>query len=96
MKTKVSLTIDKELVGFVDNQPGASRSDKIESIVRQYREARRDAQLRKELAAFNASSHEEAESEAWRNVMEEAQWSESGEATSGRSRSPRSRNRDRR
>jgi hypothetical protein len=96
MKTKLSLTLDESLLTFVDSESGASRSEKIETIVRRYRDARRDADLRRELAAFTASPHDDAESEAWRKVMEAAQWSESGAATSGRSRSPRSRNRGRR
>lgn len=97
MKTKLSLTLDESLVSFVDTQDGASRSEKIEFIVRRYRDARRDAELRRQLAAFNESSGEEnADAEAWRNVMEEAQWNESAAATSGRSRSPRSRSRGRR
>ena len=96
MKTKLSLTLDESLLTFVDSESGASRSEKIEIIVRRYRDARRDAELRRELAAFNSSSQDDAESEAWRKVMEETQWSESDEATSGLSRSPRSRSRGRR
>ena len=97
MKTKVSLTLDESLLTFVDSESGASRSEKIETIVRRYRDARRDAELRRQLAAFNdAASDDDAESDAWRRVMEDAQWNESGEATSGQSRSPRSRSRGQR
>lgn len=96
MKTKLSLTLDESLLTFVDSESGASRSEKIETIVRRYRDARRDAELRKELATFNASADDDAEAAAWRQVMEEAQWNESGAATSGRSRSPRSQSRARR
>jgi hypothetical protein len=96
MKTKLSVTLDERLVMFVDSEPGKSRSDKIESIVRRFRDARRDAQLRRELAAANASEDDNAESDAWRQVMESAQWSESDAATSGPSRSRRSQNRGRR
>jgi hypothetical protein len=96
MKTKLSVTLDEALVVFVDNEPGSSRSDKIESILRRYRDAVRDVQLRKELAAFNSSTDDIAESDAWRQVMEASLWSESGAATSGPSRSRRSRSRGRR
>jgi metal-responsive CopG/Arc/MetJ family transcriptional regulator len=96
MKKKLSVTLDDSLLTFVDSESGASRSEKIETIVRRYRDACRDAQLRRELAAFNTSSHDDAESDAWRKVMEEAQWSESDAATSGPSRSRRSRSRVRR
>jgi metal-responsive CopG/Arc/MetJ family transcriptional regulator len=96
MKKKLSLTLDDSLLTFVDSESGASRSEKIETIVRRYRDARRDAELRRQLAALNPSADDDAESEAWSKVMEASQWSESGAVTSGRSRSPRSRSRGRR
>jgi hypothetical protein len=96
MKKKLSLTLDESLLTFVDSESGASRSEKIETIVRQYREVRRDAQLRRELATFNQSSEDGAESDAWRQVMEASAWNESDAATSGPSPSPRSRSRGRR
>ncbi len=96
MKTKLSVTLDKALVTFVDSQPGESRSEKIEAMLRRYREAGRDAQLRRQLAAFDLAADDEAESAAWRQVMEGSPWTESDAATSGPSRSPRSRSRGRR
>ena len=50
MKTKLSVTLDESLVTFVDSESGESRSQKIELIVRRYRDAHRDAALRRELA----------------------------------------------
>jgi hypothetical protein len=88
--------LDASLVTFVDSESGASRSEKLERIVRRYRDVLRDIELRKELAAFNVSEDDIAESDAWRQVMEASLWSESDEATSGPSRSRRSRNRGRR
>ena len=96
MKAKLSLTLDESLVAFVDSEPGDSRSEKIEGMLRRYREARQDASLRRELAAFDASPDDDSESAAWRQVMETSQWNESAAATSGPSRSPRSRSRARR
>src|SRR5688500_15635241 len=96
MKKKLSVTLDDSLLTFVDAESGASRSEKIETIVRRYRDARRDAELRRQLAAVNASAEDDAEAAAWRKVMEEDQWTESGAATSGRSRSRHSRSRGRR
>lgn len=93
MKTKLSVTLDESLVTFVDSEAGESRSEKIELIVRRYRDAHRDAALRRELAAFSSSGDDNAESDAWRQVMETSQWNESAAATSGPSRSPRSRSR---
>ncbi len=75
MKIKLSVTIDEGLVSFVDSAPGQSRSDKIESILRRYRDALRDVELRKDLAAFNAAEGDTAEDDAWRQVMEASIWS---------------------
>jgi len=96
MKAKLSLTLDESLVAFVDAEPGESRSEKIESMLRRYRDAQRDAALRRELAAFNAIADDDAESAAWRQVMEASQWNESAAATSGQSPFQRSRSRARR
>lgn len=99
MKAKVSLTLDEALVAFVDAEPGATRSEKIESVLRRYRDVRRDLRLREELTAFGETADDRVEADAWRRIMQEAQeamWRESGAATSGRSRSPRSRSRGRR
>ena len=95
MKAKVSLTLDDSLVDFVDRQPGATRSQKVEAALRRYRDAWRDAQLREQLAA-SGEKEEDAETAAWRSVMQEAMWRESAAATSGPSRSRRSRSRGRR
>lgn len=96
MKAKVSLTLDEGLVAFVDAAPGANRSEKIESVLRRYRDVQRDLRLREALAAFGETEGDGAETEAWRRVMQEAMWKESGAATSGPSRSRRSRSRGRR
>ena len=95
MKAKVSLTLDDALIDFVDSQPGETRSQKVEAALRRYRDAWRDRQLREELAAFGANE-DDAETAAWRGVMQEATWRESAVATSGPSRSRRSRSRGRR
>jgi len=96
VKAKLSLTLDEALVAFVDGEPGATRSEKIESMLRRYRDVQRDLQLRAELAAFNETLDDRAETEAWQRVMQEAMWRESGVATSGPSASRRSRSRGRR
>jgi len=96
MKAKVSLTLDDSLVDFVDRQPGATRSQKVEAALRRYRDAWRDIQLREQLAATESPEEEDAETVAWRGVMQEAMWRESAAATSGPSRSRRSRSRGRR
>jgi hypothetical protein len=96
MKAKLSLTLEESLVAFVDAEPGATRSEKIETVLRRYRDVQRDLKLREELAAFNDTSDDRSETAAWQRVMQEAMWRESGAATSGPSRSRRSRSRGRR
>jgi hypothetical protein len=46
-------------------------------IVRSYRNAWRDAALRRELAAFKVSRDDQSEAAAWRRAMEASQWIES-------------------
>jgi len=73
MNAKISVTMDAELAQLVDSLPGDSRSDKLELVVVHYRRAWREAQLRRELAAF-ASEDGEAESRDWHRIMLEAMW----------------------
>jgi hypothetical protein len=91
MKAKLSLTLDEALVAFVDAEPGATRSEKIESVLRRYRDVQRDLRLREELTAVGQTDDDRVETETWGRIMQEAMWRESGAATSGRSRSRRSR-----
>jgi hypothetical protein len=96
MKAKLSLTLDEALVAFVDAEPGATRSEKIESVLRRYREVQRDLTLRQALADSAPMTEDRAETEAWQRVMTEAAWRESAAAISGPSRSRRSRSHGRR
>ena len=95
MKAKLSVTLDQRLLEFVDKQPGANRSDKLEEIVRRYKQVKDDFALRKELAKFNAMGTDD-DADAWRKAMEAAQWNESDAVTSGQSLSRRSRSRGQR
>ena len=96
VKAKLSVTLDESLVAFVDAEPGETRSEKIESVLRRYRAVQRELKLREQLAAFSATESDDSETDAWRRVMQEAMWRESGAAKSGRSLSRRSRSRGRR
>ena len=96
VKAKLSVTLDESLVAFVDDEPGATLSEKIESVLRRYRAVQRELKLREQLAAFSATVSDDSETDAWRRVMQEAMWRESGAAKSGRSVSRRSRSRGRR
>lgn len=73
MKTKISATLDSDLANFLDDLPGASRSDKLERLVRDYRRVWLDLQLRRELAA-QGNLPEDAETRAWHAVMAQAMW----------------------
>lgn len=87
MKEKVSVTIDAALLRFVDRLPGASRSEKLERVLRHFKRVREDLALRRALAGAREQDDERAEREAWTRTMERDQWNESPEATSGSSSS---------
>jgi hypothetical protein len=86
-KEKLSLTLDRPLVRFLDSLPGDSRSAKLDLVLRRYRRARADAELRCALAAASTEEDERLESDAWRRTMLENPWNESPGETSGPSNS---------
>ena len=96
MKAKISVTLDEALLAFVDTQPGATRSQKIEDALQRYRDAWQELRLREELAEHDSEEGDAAESAAWLRVMQEAMWKKSDGATSGPLRSRLSRSRARR
>jgi hypothetical protein len=95
-KEKLSLTVERPLVRFLDGLPGESRSAKLEHVLRRYRRAADDAELRRALKAVHEDQVERLEAEAWRRTFEEDRWSESPAATSGPSSSSPTRSRARR
>ena len=95
-KEKLSLTVERPLVRFLDTLPGPSRSAKLEHVLRRYRRAAADAELRRALAAAREDDDERLESEAWRRTFEEDRWNESRAEKSGPSSSPPTRSRGRR
>jgi hypothetical protein len=95
MKEKLSVTVEEPLVRFLDSLPGHSRSDKLERVLRRFKEVSGDLALRRALTAHRESEAERREHEAWNRTMEQDQWSESAEATSGRSSSSTTRSRGR-
>jgi hypothetical protein len=96
MKEKLSVTVDRPLVKFLDSLPGHSRSDKLEQVLRRCKAASDDLALRRALAAYHDTDSDREEHEAWTRTMEHDQWNESAEAISGRSSSSATRNRGRR
>ena len=87
MKAKLSVTVDRPLVRFLDSLPGRSRSEKLERVLKRFREVSEDLALRRALARHRESDGERHEHEAWVRTMEHDQWNESTGATSGPSSS---------
>lgn len=87
MKAKLSVTVDRPLVRFLDSLPGRSRSEKLERVLKRFHEVSEDLALRRALAGHRESDGERREREAWVRTMERDQWSESAGATSGPSSS---------
>jgi metal-responsive CopG/Arc/MetJ family transcriptional regulator len=74
MKEKISVTVEKPLVAFLDSLPGESRSEKIEKIIRQFRHAVEDRDLRRALAGQKDPEEEQRADQALRELMQEAMW----------------------
>lgn len=76
MKEKLSVTVDRPLVQFLDSLPGDSRSHKLEQVLRRFKEVSEDLELRRALAAHKDSKEEQRAHEAWLRMAEEAMWRE--------------------
>jgi len=76
MKEKLSVTVERPLVRFLDSLPGDSRSQKLEQVLRRFKEASEDMELRRALAAHKDSKEEQRAHAALRELMEEAMWRE--------------------
>ncbi len=76
MKEKLSVTMDRPLVRFLDSLPGRSRSEKLEQVLRRFKEASEDIELRRALAAHKEPEEEQRAHAALRDLMEEAAWRE--------------------
>lgn len=83
MKEKLSVTLDAPLVRFLDKLPGESRSEKLERVLRRFKEVAEDLALRRALVKQRASEAERVEHDAWMRTMEHDQWTESAEEISG-------------
>ncbi len=76
MKSKISVTIDKTLLKFLDSLPGDSRSEKIEGAVRKIKKMADERDLRIQLGAYREDDEERMERELWESTVAEAMWTE--------------------
>ncbi len=76
MKRKISLTMDRSLLEFLDSLPGESRSEKIERAVRRLKEAIEEMELRMQLGGCCEGDEERVEREIWERTVSEAMWTE--------------------
>lgn len=76
MKEKLSVTVDRPLVRFLDSLPGESRSEKLEKILRRFQEVSEDLSLRRALAKHKEPEDEQHAHAALLDLMEEAMWRE--------------------
>jgi len=76
MKEKLSVTMERPLVRFLDSLPGDSRSQKLEQVLRRFQEVADDVELRRALAAHKDSDEEQRAHAALRDLMEAAAWRE--------------------
>ena len=75
MKGKLSATVEEPLLQFLDSLPGKTRSEKLERILKKFRELEEERVLRHQLSAAREDD-EEAEREAWEQTVSEAMWKE--------------------
>lgn len=76
MKEKLSVTVDRPLVRFLDSLPGESRSEKLERVLRRFRDASEDLTLRQALAKHKEPEDEQRAHAALLDLMKEAMWRE--------------------
>jgi hypothetical protein len=76
MKGKLSATIDKPLLKYLDTLPGDSRSEKLEALILKFKKLDEERLLRMALSQYEEDDDERSEREAWEQTMEEGIWSE--------------------
>jgi hypothetical protein len=75
MKGKLSATVEEPLLEFLDSLPGKTRSEKLERILKKFRELEEERLLRHQLNEAREDD-EEWEREAWEQTVSEAMWKE--------------------
>lgn len=69
MKEKVTITLDTELIAFVDDRAQGNRSDYFNSLVQQHRQAVLKQQMIEALQADGENADYQAEIKAWDSVV---------------------------
>lgn len=69
MKEKVTITLDTELIAFVDGRAQGNRSDYFNSLVRQHRQAVLKQQMIQALQEDAEDTNFQAEIVAWDGVV---------------------------
>ncbi|MEK6815853.1 MAG: hypothetical protein AABY65_14085 [Nitrospirota bacterium] len=76
MKGKISATVERPLLDFLDSLPGKTRSEKLEHVLEAFRRWADEKSLRRQLERRVETDDERAEREAWERTMEKAMWTE--------------------
>lgn len=76
MKNKISVTVERSLLEFLDSLPGESRSQKIERALLQLKKVTEEKELRRLLGGSREEDTERMEREVWENTIAEAMWNE--------------------
>ena len=76
MKQKLSATVEKPLLKYLDSLPGKSRSAKLERILSKFKQVDEEKRLRRLLGEYREDQEEQAEREAWKRAFEEGMWTE--------------------
>jgi hypothetical protein len=76
MKGKLSATVEEPLLEFLDSLPGNTRSEKLELILKKFRELEEERLLRRPLSELSEDQDEEWERDVWEQTVSEAMWSE--------------------
>jgi len=76
VKSKISVTMDRSLLEFLDSLPGESRSEKIEGAVRKLKKVVAEKELRVQLGGYREDNVERVERELWESTIAEAMWTE--------------------
>ena len=76
MKSKLSATVEKPLIEFLDSLPGKTRSEKLEFVISRYQKLREELDLREQLAVYYEDEGERRDREAWELTVAESQWRE--------------------